>query len=359
MGWYFSLLQYYFEYSPHTVFWTRGAICSHNLFLAPAQCRSFTKNQTKNISSHNTYQDMMQFNHNKKIHNTPNFFIIGAAKCGTTYFSHILNQHPQIFLPVATEPHFYDNDENYELGFQHYLHTFFKDAHDVHKRGDCTPGYFHRHTKVIPRLLECNTKNALQFILILRDPVKRAFSHYLHRVRVNKESESFEKALDLEKHRLAENPDIWASYFQDGLYAQQLKHWFAVFEKDQFHILFFEDMVRDVQTAAQQTFRFLHAETEVELQTIGIKNKASVPKSPVFMHWLQKPMRIKNIFKPFVPKYSRKLLKERLIKLNLKEAKQTPALDPTLERFLRSKYNHDIEALEKILDINLNSWKHQ
>ncbi|MCF8038087.1 MAG: sulfotransferase domain-containing protein [Desulfohalobiaceae bacterium] len=288
----------------------------------------------------------------------PQFLIIGAAKCGTTYFSKILNQHSQIFIPVVTEPHFYDNDENYQLGFQHYLNTFFKDTQDVHKRGDCTPNYFHRHGKVIPRLLECNTKQSLQFILILRDPVKRAFSHYLHRVRVYKESESFEKAVDLEKHRLAENPDIWASYFQDGLYAQQLKHWFAVFEKDQFHIIFFEDMVSNIQTVAKQTFRFLHAKTDVELQTIGIKNKASVPKSSVCMQWLQKPMPIKNWFKPFVPKYTRKLIKERLIKLNLKEPNNIPALDPAMDRFLRSKYYPDIEALEKILDINLNSWKH-
>jgi tetratricopeptide (TPR) repeat protein len=290
--------------------------------------------------------------------NKPNFFIIGAAKCGTTYFSNILNSHPQIYIPIFTEPHFYDNDENFQLGFQHYLNTFFKGTHHVYKRGDCTPKYFHRHTKVIPRLLEYNTNNSLQFILILRDPVKRAFSHYLHRVRVYKESESFEKALDLEKHRLAENPDMWASYFQDGLYAQLLKHWFAVFETNQFHIVFFEDMVSDINRVAKQTFRFLHVKTDVKLQRIGIKNKASVPKSHAFMRWLQEPRQFKNWLKPFVPKYTRQLLKERLIKLNLKESNTLSALDPAMDRYLRSQYYPDIEALEKMLDINLNSWKH-
>ena len=58
----------------------------------------------------------------------PNFFLIGAAKAGTTSLYDILKQHPQVYLPFQKEPMFFSNDNNFNRGMEWYSHTFFQQA---------------------------------------------------------------------------------------------------------------------------------------------------------------------------------------------------------------------------------------
>jgi hypothetical protein len=113
-------------------------------------------------------------------------------------------------LPRSKEPHFFDSDASWNQGIETYLKRYYRHAESYLTRGDATPGYFHCYQKAIPRMLEIYKDQPPKFILIFRDPVKRAWFHYLHRVRNGVEKEAFERALALEEERLQENPNLWA-----------------------------------------------------------------------------------------------------------------------------------------------------
>ncbi len=103
----------------------------------------------------------------------PNFFIIGAAKAGTTSLYDALRRHPQVFLSVEKEPAFFCDDEYFRRGNDWYLRTFFREARGEPSRGEATSRYLFFGEKVAPKdsgIL--GTDIAENFIVIFRDPVR-------------------------------------------------------------------------------------------------------------------------------------------------------------------------------------------
>ena len=169
----------------------------------------------------------------------PNFFVLGAAKCGTTTLHEVLIAHPHIFMTKQKEPHFFDADTYYNCGLDRYLRDHFRGAAGFKARGEATPAYL-RSRKARDRI-RGNLGKDLRFVVILRDPVTRAWSHYLHQRRACVETESFERALELEPKRSSAGRPAWTTYFGDGLYARQLLVWFEAFPREHFLVLLTED----------------------------------------------------------------------------------------------------------------------
>ena len=71
----------------------------------------------------------------------PNFFILGAAKCGTTSLYEALKKHPEIYLSATKEPRFFCNDEVFEEGIEHYANSHFAGSGGWLARGDASPHY--------------------------------------------------------------------------------------------------------------------------------------------------------------------------------------------------------------------------
>ena len=95
------------------------------------------------------------------------------------------------------EPRFFDDDTYYTRGLDRYLRDHFRGAAGFKARGEATPAYLAWGRKARDRIRRDLGKD-LRFVVILRDPVKRAWSHYLHQCRHGVETESFERALELE-----------------------------------------------------------------------------------------------------------------------------------------------------------------
>ena len=125
---------------------------------------------------------------------------IGAAKSATTSLYDILRQHSNVYLPSFKEPHFFDNPDNYDKGIAWYSKTYFSRALEKNKIGDFTPTYLFE-SKAAERIYKDLGPNT-RFIIILRDPVERAYSHYLHSKRDQNETLSFFDALEKEKSRI-------------------------------------------------------------------------------------------------------------------------------------------------------------
>ncbi len=283
--------------------------------------------------------------------------IIGATKSGTTSLHHYLSQHPQIYLPKEKETQFFTDDQLYRHGVDFYLSHYFREARRQPARGEATPIYFHRPDIVIPRLRDTLPSDRMQFILILRHPVQRAWSHYEHMVRLGLESEDFTTALAREKDRQERDPMAWFSYFTDGLYHQLLSQWFAAFGRDSFLILRHEELAADTPATLNRIFTFLGVDTDVTIPDLAPQNEAGAPASRWLMKLLMGHFKGAELIKRLVGIRLRRRLGSALrLAIIRPTGKREPMPDEIRRRLLRD-YAADIDGLERLLGESFEAWR--
>lgn len=212
----------------------------------------------------------------------PDFLIIGAQKAGTTSLSTYLFQHPDINPPRTKEIHYFDSPE-FGLGPAWYR-AHFPRVGMAGITGEASPYYLcHPH---VPRRVHELTPG-VRLIVLLRDPVERALSHYHHQVRHGREPLSFAEAIEAEPSRLAGeyermmsdesyySESFWGfSYVTRGLYAQQLKRWTPYFPIDSMLILDSHEFFSSPRAAHLKTLEFLGLDP-VPLTRYGKQNTGS------------------------------------------------------------------------------------
>jgi hypothetical protein len=235
----------------------------------------------------------------------PDFLIIGAPRCGTTSLFYYLSEHPQIVPSTTKELHFFD--DHYAKGMRWYRAQFpttvqkYYAAH-IRKRdfltGEATPAYLfypHASERIAKALPD------VKLIVLLRNPVDRAFSHYWLLSRVNKEALSFEEAIKREQTMIgSEREKILAeanrasqeyrqfSYLTRGMYAEQLQHWMKYYPREQFLILKSEDMYSNPAETIQQTLAFLGLPT-LEIQANKEYRQYRLPQKAGYLNKERQP----------------------------------------------------------------------
>ena len=207
-------------------------------------------------------------------HVLPDFYLIGAQKCGTSALYDYLVQHSCIHPCTTKEPRFFD--KYYSRGLNWYKSCFpyaiqkkieTKLFHRKFLTGEATERYFeHPH---VPERIKRVTPNS-KFIVLLRNPITRAYSHYNMRYESKKEDLSFEQAINHEKERtkgefekMLKDENYYSkeyfhhSYLDRGIYVEKLKRWMKVFPKEQFLILKSEEFFKDPNTTYNQVLKFL------------------------------------------------------------------------------------------------------
>lgn len=205
----------------------------------------------------------------------PDFIIIGAQKGGTTSLYEYLVRHPQVRAAMKKEIRYFG--ENYSQGLIWYR-SHFPLAYKLDKRkfltGESSPTTLF-HPLAPERVAQ--TIPAVKLIVLLRDPVQRAFSHYQMNLRSGRDHLSFEEALGREAERLdgavegvieGEDEAVYRytsfSYMARGEYAAQLERWYEVFSKEQMLILQSEELFQNPANVFRKTLNFLQL-PEVEL----------------------------------------------------------------------------------------------
>jgi len=278
----------------------------------------------------------------------PNFFVLGVPKCGTTTLHEVLIAHPNIFMTKQKEPRFFDTDTYYNRGFDRYLRDHFRGAACFKARGEASPTYL-RSGKARDRIRGDLGKD-LRFVVILRDPVKRAWSAYLQECRRGLETETFERALELEPTRLSRDPTC-AAYFLGGLYARQLRVWFEAFPREHFLVLLTEDLAERPAAVARQAFAFLEVDPDVEFSPPSPANVGWTPRCPRLGAALNRRL------KRFVPYSSRQRLGKLINRWISRPFEGAPTIDPAIARALRRRYHDEIFALEEIIGRDLGMWR--
>jgi hypothetical protein len=205
-------------------------------------------------------------------HALPDFLVLGAMRSGTTSLHQVLSSHPQVHPGIKKEVHYFDL---YHARGQRWYR-----AHFPHRRalsgaqkrlvtGETSPYYlFHplapaRAAAALPEV---------RLIVILRDPVERAHSHYWHGRQNGYESLSFEAALAAESERLAGQQDITQaggisrphqlySYKARGRYLEQIQTWLTYYSPDQLLVLEHEAFFDPISGEDARLFDFLKIES--------------------------------------------------------------------------------------------------
>ena len=193
----------------------------------------------------------------------PDFIIIGAQRCGTSSLYSYLIQHPQIAPAARKELHYFDL--NYAAGDEWYQAQFPSSSETL--TGEGSPYYlFHplaaeRCASVVPDA---------KLIVMVRDPVKRAYSHYHHEVRKGRETLTFEEAIDREPERLTgerekliadpnykSQPYQSYSYLSRGLYTDQLEIWRKHYPSNQILYVASDELFKNPATEYARVLAFL------------------------------------------------------------------------------------------------------
>lgn len=292
----------------------------------------------------------------------PNFLCVGAPKSGTTTLYDILKEHSDIYLSEFKEPRFFDLNKNYKYGLQWYKNEYFNNYCNETAIGEFTPTYL-ASNEAPKRILESLGKN-VKLIFLLRNPVDRAYSQYLHRVRDGIENEGFINALSLENNRLkqylAEDDQIsfiYHSYIYQGLYFKHIRKYLDNFDRNNmFFIVFEEDFILNKQKMITEILTFLNVKS-IPLDLSLHSNPAAVTRFRLIRNMLNKDF--------FIKQSVNKLIKSTLIKQKINnklrsfliKPKQPPKISDQDRVYIYQTYfQKDVIKLEKLLKRNLNIW---
>ncbi|MDV3347652.1 sulfotransferase [Leptolyngbyaceae cyanobacterium CCMR0082] len=203
----------------------------------------------------------------------PDWLIIGAQKGGTSSLFFYLQQHPEIgFAPEITkEVHYFDWHHQHYLDWYraHFPLKISYKLSNIRSTGEATPEYlFH---PLAPNRISKSLPDA-KFLIILRNPINRAYSHWKMSIRHGHETLNFLDAIEAEEDRLGQerehlktqgdeyswhSPLAWFSYLSRGRYTEQIEHWLKFFSREKLLILRSEDMFSNPHEVLSKTTHFL------------------------------------------------------------------------------------------------------
>jgi sulfotransferase family protein len=210
------------------------------------------------------------------------FILAGAQKSGTTALHYFLSKHPNITMGDQQEIHFFDNDALFASNVDYEeLHKHYPPLAPSTTAGDCTPSYIY-HAPAAERIWRYNPK--IKLLILLRNPVDRAFAHWnMQRFR-GREPLDFFDAVREEKDRFAGAPPAEArrfAYVDRGFYGRQLERLFKFFPRDQIKAVKFEEFREKQRETLTCIFSFLDLEP---LRSVRSKDRNIVPYERA-MNW--------------------------------------------------------------------------
>jgi hypothetical protein len=287
----------------------------------------------------------------------PNFLCVGAQKAGTTTLYEILKQHPDIFLPQQVkETKFFVYEEKFQKGLAFYEKEYFSEWNSQSAIGEVDPAMMYE--ELAAQRIHNTLGEQVKLIFIFRNPVSRAYSHYLMSQRKGFEDLSFEEAIVAEQERLRANPaqKFNFSYFSRGFYTEQVNRFKKFFREENMLFLVFED---DFIKNRKETFDRIQDFLGVKRMALNLQiksNEAAAPKNKAIHDLTRKKNPLRNLLAKIIPSGARKQLQRFIAGKNAKAVEQ-PRLDKLKEQELIHQYFiSDIQELEKLIHRDLHTW---
>jgi hypothetical protein len=297
----------------------------------------------------------------------PDFFVIGAGRSGTTAIYTYLKAHPQIFMPEVKETWHFCTDfiarrkgqlmEKYRADDAYF--SLFADAKPGQRVGDATPAHF--FSNIAAQNIQAYDPHA-QFIVMLRSPIDTVYAiHNNLWINGDEDIASFEEALAAQADRQQGKripPSMRAMvealyYYEIVTYTKHLQRFFALFPREQLHIIIFDDFVANTSKAYRGALEFLNVDSDfvTDFRPVNTNMHVYSPRLRVFMEqppkWL---MTVSNVFRPVL-----KPIYWRVRKLN-EVRKPRPPMNPETRRRLQIEFTPEVERLSELLGRDLTHW---
>ena len=287
------------------------------------------------------------------------FLGIGAHKSGTTWLARRMTEHPDLFIPADQKIHYFnkytglppkEKNPRYDNSVDWY-ESLFSQAEPHQRIGEFSPIYlWDEHSAGRIHSLYPQVK----LIAILRNPVERVFSDYLHMKQIGViPNKDFLTTIN-------ERPD----FLERGLYFQQLFRYYNLFSKEQIKILFFETLQKDPAGLLSEVANFLGISPfahEIELEPENASKDLYLKGLNWFLLGLKRAIKKTGVNYTYISEAARKIGLDSpinsLMRKNLKEYKTLPETSAETKQKIRSYYRDDIESLERLIDQDLSMWK--
>lgn len=308
---------------------------------------------------------------------SPDFFIVGAAKAGTTSLWYYLNSNSNIYMLPIKEPHYFSTDirlsnfrkdyrkkvefdpdkyfskphlESRHIGFIEHEEDYvrlFRERKNSQIVGEASTGYL--FSEVAAENIYASNPNS-KIIIILRDPIERAFSHYLMNLKAGSTIyNNFLSEVYFDYSKKKKGWGISHLYVEIGLYCKQIEKYKKAFPNENLKIIILEDMVCSPESTISDIFSFLGIPYDKKLNFKKKHNASELPRSAIVPHLLK----INSLFgiNKIIPSDTRKKIRNLVY-----TTKNLPQL--TNDDFIALKriFIEDVLNLELLLDREL-SWK--
>lgn len=280
-----------------------------------------------------------------------NFFIVGAPKCATTSVYRYLDSHPLVFMSKPKEINYFSSEDikNQKLYYQEKVVTtqaaydrIFTNVGAEHILGDASVSYFY-YPNVPKRIFDYNKE--AKILIILRDPVERAYSHYLMDKRLGYIDTLFENVF----HNKDTYLNHFQQYFQLSMYSDPVERYISQFGERNVKILFDMDIRKDPESVYEELTEFL----DIQPMAYSMNrqhNTYKEPRNPVFSA-LYSSGNVRRVMQKIIPRSISARLKGYVFKSSDK-----PILGETLKVELYRFFDDDITRLEKLINRDLSHW---
>lgn len=311
----------------------------------------------------------------------PNFFVVGTVKGGTTSLHQYLEQHPQIFMSSIKETNFFARFDINEMDFSRdYAHDVNIDLKNYLKGDMKNPihiAHINKEEDYLKLFKNVDKEKAIgevsnsyllyenapkeifkfdpnaKIIMILRNPIKRAFSQYVMNLRLGKTlKNNFLEEIIEDDNKKVKGWGANHQYLFVGNYYEQVKRYFEIFPIENVKILFYDDYQNDSTKVLKELYRFLEVEVDFLPDFSKKLNEAGVPKFKKLNYFINQ-FGIISWAKRNFPRS----LREPFKKLMYSSKKENiPTITPEEKEWLINYYKKDIQNLENLIKKDLSAW---
>jgi hypothetical protein len=291
----------------------------------------------------------------------PNFFIVGAPKCGTTAMNNYLQQHPDIFM-APKELHYFgaDLETKVKLSEQEYL-KYFENAGDKNIIGEASAWYL--FSKFAAREIKMFSPDA-RILIMLRNPVDVIYSmHSQNLYDGNEDVNSFEQAIELDDERkkgiqLADAVDFYKmpTYKESVLFYEQVKRYLDVFEKVNVHIIIYDDFAANPAGSLKEILSFLGLGDDLSVNYKIINPNKQLKSLRLHRIIKKPPKRLKGMIRIVLPvKRFRHQIMKTFTRWNVNTKKRSE-MNHHLRKKLQAELKDDIFLLSQLINKDLTGW---
>ncbi len=290
----------------------------------------------------------------------PNFLIIGAPRSGTTTLYESLKRHPQIFMSPIKEPMFFilEGDTKEYVGpvlpkgfrdIEAYR-SVFRGVREEKAVGEASPFYLFS-PKAPPKIKKYIPQ--VKIIALLRDPVDRAYSHYmLHCMGQLEPLSDFREAVAAEKERIRKGWFIYWCYQGLGYYGKQIERYFSYFNPSQFRFFLLEDLIHSPDRLFREIFQFLGIDENIRIRKPEKYNSSGNLNNRFVRYMVLKPNIIKSALKKVLSEWTQYYLLTKFTNISLTK----PPLSLEIRGQMIELFREDILKTQDLIQRDLSAW---